>query len=49
MLRANKDETRGGMWEVMRAPKIDGAGVGNQQTNRTHWHQGLGPGGQLKG
>lgn len=23
------------------------ASIGNQQLDRTHWHQGLGPGGQL--
>lgn len=31
------------------ALKVDEAGVGNQQTNQTHWRRGLGPGGQLEG
>lgn len=39
----------GEMRDITGALKTDGAGVGNQQTNKTHGRRGLGPGGQLEG
>lgn len=46
---AETDRMVGGMWDVKRALKADGAGVGKQQTSKAYWRRGLGPGGKLEG
>lgn len=50
MLRANR-QGRDLRWDVggNEGSKTDGSGVGKQQTDKAHWHQGLGPGGLLEG